>query len=208
MTEHEMESGFELVLDYRKLIVAFAVFIAICGCFFVWGFMAGKRQGMQLSAIADSDSAAGVVMEEVPPSTADTDNAVSDAPSLEADAVQKDLEWYQSVNKKEDDPAGVQPPREPILAKETTADSSAAGSISNTEPATYSVQVGAFKQRPEAEAQALDVRSKGFDSRIEPPASSGQLYHVKVGKFGTRAEAVALQLRLKQNGFSCFIKTN
>ena len=45
MIENETESGFELVLDNRRLIGAFVVFIVICGCFFVLGYATGKRQG-------------------------------------------------------------------------------------------------------------------------------------------------------------------
>jgi hypothetical protein len=47
MTDREPEAGHELVLDNRKLIIAFAVLIAICGAFFVLGFMEGRRQGFQ-----------------------------------------------------------------------------------------------------------------------------------------------------------------
>ncbi|MBN2318562.1 MAG: SPOR domain-containing protein [Acidobacteria bacterium] len=207
MTDREIESGFELVVDNRKLIIAFAIVILVCGCFFVWGFMAGKRQGMQLSAIADTDVSSGSGIEGSLPPTADTNESVTETPSLEEDAVQQDLDWYHSVNKKGSEPAGVQPPRASSSTKKT-ADTSQAGSSVVSGPVTYSVQVGAFKQRPEAEAHARNVRSKGFDSRIEPPESSGKLYLVKVGKFDTRAEAVAVQLRLKKNGFSCFVKTN
>ena len=35
MTDREDESGFELVVDRRVYIIAFAVVILICGCFFV-----------------------------------------------------------------------------------------------------------------------------------------------------------------------------
>ena len=62
------------------------------------------------------------------------------------------------------------------------------------------MQVGAFRQRQQAEVKAKLLRSKGFDCRIEVPQSSEALYLLKVGQFKSRAEAVAVQLRLKKNG--------
>ncbi|MBN2241993.1 MAG: SPOR domain-containing protein [Acidobacteria bacterium] len=206
MTEREIESGFELVLDNRKLILAFAVVLFICGCFFVWGFMAGKRQGMQLGAVAGTDDSSAAGLQDSRTSAPENIQDAAEIPPMEEDAVEQDLDWYKSVNKKEGDPAPVRPPRSP----ETKEAAGASSAVAKADAAgiTYTVQVGAFKRRPEAEAHALDVRSKGFDSRVEPPDSPGQLYLVKVGKFDTRAEAVAEQLRLKKNGFSCFVKTN
>lgn len=209
MTEREIESGFELVVDNRKLIVVFAVAIVICGCFFVWGFMAGKRQGMQLSAIADMDTSTATGMEGTLSATPEIgEEAAAEAPAMEEEAVEKDLDWYQSVNKEGSDTVGVQPPRSSSPAKKSTGTSSAADSNVKSAAVTYSVQVGAFKGRPEAEAHARNVRSLGFDSRVDPPEPSDKLYRVKVGKFNTRAEAKAVQLRLRENGFSCYVKTN
>jgi cell division protein FtsN len=205
MSEREIESGFELVLDNRKLIVAFAVVVLICGCFFVWGFMAGKRQGMQLSAVAGPGAAPVAGTQNSPAQGVGQDAA--EVPSMEQDAVQQDLDWYKSVSNEGSDAAVVLPPApsEPeIEAAETPAPVSAA----DADGAAYTVQVGAFKGSPEAEAHAQNVRSKGFDSRVEPPESPGQLYLVKVGKFDTRAEAVAVRRRLEKSGFSCFVKTN
>jgi cell division protein FtsN len=73
---------------------------------------------------------------------------------------------------------------------------------------SYTVQVGAFRQKKQVDAKAEMLRSKGFDCRIEFPESEEGLYLLKVGRFKSRAEAVAMQLRLKKNGWSSFIKTN
>jgi cell division protein FtsN len=162
---------------------------------------------MQLGAIADAAPSTFSGMEGSLPPTADADESAAETPPVEEEDVQQDLEWYHSVNKKGSEPAGVQP-SEPSGTTKETAETSSSGSSVGSAAVTYSVQVGAFKRRPEAEAHALNVRSKGFDSRVESPKSSGQLYLVKVGKFDTRAEAVAVQLRLRKNGFSCFVKTN
>ena len=42
------DAGTELILDNRKLILAFGALAVVCGAFFVLGFIEGKRQGIQL----------------------------------------------------------------------------------------------------------------------------------------------------------------
>jgi len=172
MTDNEVESGFELVLDNRRLIATFAVFIVICGSFFVLGYSTGKRQG--------EIAAAGAFVR-----TTDAGGTILEGSPIE------ELEWYQSVNSGGDQPAGVAPPR-PLTD----------GSV------MYSVQVGAFKTRQQADSHAKDVLDKGFESRVEAPSDSDQLFLVKVGRFNTRDEAMAIQLSLEKNGYNTLIKSN
>jgi cell division protein FtsN len=111
------------------------------------------------------------------------------------------LDWYKSVNRKKEETPIEQPPK---ISEEETAKAKTNPPITNS----YSVQVGAYRQKHEAEIKAQSLKSKGFEFRIEPPSSPGQLYLLKVGKYASRADAVAMQIRLKQSGFACFIKTN
>jgi cell division protein FtsN len=74
--------------------------------------------------------------------------------------------------------------------------------------ATYSVQVGAFKQRQDAEVTAKSLEAKGFQPVIEDPRLPSPYYLVKVGRFELRADAYAMQQKVKKAGFACFIKTN
>ena len=101
MTDREPEVGHELVLDNRKLIIVFAVFIAICGAFFVLGFMEGRRQGFQdgmQTAVETAPGSAPMVAENpAPPSAA--------VPKEEIAA--SDLDWYRNVNRSEGDPAAA-----------------------------------------------------------------------------------------------------
>jgi len=194
MTDNEMEPGFELELDNRKLIIAFAVLILVIGCFFVWGYMIGKRQG-QLAAIAGSDSVAGSVADGTLSPKANTDNSIAKDSPPETDEAQRNQTWYQSVNKKDEEPVEDQPVRK-------------SASKSSAVSETYSVQVGAFRGKQDADDRARDLRAKGFESRVIPPEPSGQFYRVKVGSFSTRAEAVDMEQRLKNNGFDCFVKKN
>ena len=110
MTDNEVESGLELEFDTRKLIVVFVVAIAICGLFFVWGFVVGKRQGMHL----ESAGTAATVSEarlEASPGPGGAGNAEPDSPALDSETVQEDLDWYKSVNRKAGEPEKVQPAR-------------------------------------------------------------------------------------------------
>lgn len=191
MTDNEMESGFELELDNRKLIIAFAVLILVIGCFFVWGYMIGKRQG-QLAAITGSDSAAGSVADGTLSPKANTDNSIEEGSPPETEEAQQNQGWFQSV-KKGEEPAAAQPVRK-------------SASKSSAVSETYSVQVGAFKKREEADDRVRDLRAKGFESRVFPPESSGEFYRVKIGKFSTRPEAVAMEQQLRNSGFDCFVK--
>ena len=195
MMSHDAESKRELVLDNRKLILVFAVFIAICGCFFVVGFVEGKRQGFQERALTDSESPT------VPAKPVEEPSPAVEPPPLD---------WYKNVRGNENTvPAPVLEPEPaatvPVTNKPPAQEkkkSPATGSV------TYSVQVGAFRQLREVENKARVLRSKGFECRTEAPQSPDDLYLLKVGMFKTRAEAVAMQLRLKKSGFPSFIKTN
>jgi cell division protein FtsN len=230
---NEAESGFELVLDNKKLIVAFAVLIAFFGCFFVLGFIEGKRQGVQESAQNAAESPAKPHPETKP---AQAVTPVPDETPKPKDSSEQPLDWYKNVNSRNSEPAKISPAAAPVSpapsipapaqkpasAEHTTAAPEHAAATRptpvpppsqpkpkvNPEPETYSVQVGAFSQKKALDATAQSLKEKGFDCRIESPQAEGQLYRILVGKFHTRAEAAAMKLRLQKNGFSSFIKTN
>ncbi len=212
MENRAPESGLELVLDNRKLIVAFVLLIAICGCFFILGFVEGKRQGIQ-ETTRNSASVA-------PASKSDSKDQAGEPgqKAPEDRAAKEQLDWYKSVNSP-GEPAKtlVKPPAESAKttapskpAKEAAAKSapSAAAAATSTPPSSsktvYSVQVGVFKNRDKVEAVAKLLKSKGYQSYIEPYDSG--IYSLRVGRFDSRAEAVALSRRLKADGFAALIK--
>jgi cell division protein FtsN len=217
MTDQGPEHGYEFVLDNRKLIVAFAVLIVVCGCFFVVGFVEGKRQGNQERSQAVAESSATVSPERLQAPVPPPEDNPGEL-SLKENSEEQRLDWYKSVNGRENTP-GIEPQKttsdaanrimEPSPSTETAGRLKPQPSATHAGPVTYSVQVGAFRQQREVEIKAQMVRSKGYECRIEPPRSPGQFYLLKVGKFGSRAEAVAMQIRLRKSGFtSAFIKTN
>jgi len=212
MANNEAESGLELVLDNRKLIIAFGLLIAFCGCFFVVGFIEGKRQGFQEGNQTAAETLPGTVPETVlAPSEKPANEDVGTPPPQETD---QQLEWYKNISRREAAPASSATQTSSESASKTPVTEAAAVRAEkpkpqvSDKPVTYSVQVGAFEKQHALETRAQMLREKGFESRIEPPTEPGQYYLLKVGNFSTRAEASAMQLRLKREGFTSFIKKN
>ncbi len=197
MDHHAADAGAQFVLDNRKLIVGFALLIVLCGTFFVIGFMEGKRQGIQRAKEQIQTTPANES------ATADLNPAVQDktvkteSKPLADKSVREQLDWYKSVNKREETKAnGAPAPRKKPVERQAA------------QKASYTVQVGAFKLRREAETKAAALKAAGYEYVIEPGGKDEPLFLLKVGKFESRAEAVAMQLRLKKDGFSTFIKAN
>jgi cell division septation protein DedD len=210
---HEEDPGRELVLDNRKLIIVFGLLIGICCCAFVLGFIEGKRQGIQHGNQAAGESLQKGMPESAPapPAGAVQENAETTAPK--PDLASPQLDWYQNVSgpggTRETTATPAEPKHATPAASAPAKPDSAEQSRPSAEPAvTYSVQVGAFKQKSQLDARAKTLRQKGFQVWTEEPEAPDNLYLLKVGKFRSRPEAVAMQLRLKRAGISSFIKTN
>lgn len=215
------DAGAQFVLDNRKLIVGFALLIVLCGTFFVIGFMEGKRQGVQrakeqLRTTPSGENAAADLS-----ASAQDRTVKGDAKPLENKSVRDQLDWYKSVNRREE--AGTAPVSEPHKKGSASAAKNSvlppAPPAGKPEPVrethraaaqktSYSVQVGAFRLRREAEAKAAALKAAGYDYQIEPTGAAEPLFLLKVGRFDSRAAAVAMQLKLKKDGFATFVKTN
>lgn len=70
--------------------------------------------------------------------------------------------------------------------------------------ALYRVQTGAFKNKSNAEALMVQVKSKGFQTYM---VQDGGLFKVQVGAFSKKPNADALAAKLKASGFNVFITT-
>jgi cell division protein FtsN len=155
------------------------------------GFEEGKRQGRsQKENLTAENSApahrAAAEQVQAPKSAGD------DVTPVKEDSVKQQLNWHKVVTAKE-----------PSDSLRTTEAAKKA-----TNPVTYSVQVGAFSIPREAEIKAKELRSRGFDCRIEEPKPPKNLYLLKVGKYQSRAEAVDMKIRLENSGFTTLLKTN
>jgi cell division septation protein DedD len=88
-------------------------------------------------------------------------------------------------------PAAPAPP--PALARRPAPERVAAVSGSG-----FSVQVGAFQDRPPAAALSDRLERGGFPAYVSGNTSGGQRWRVRVGPVATRSEADALARRLKR----------
>ena len=69
---------------------------------------------------------------------------------------------------------------------------------------TYTVQVGAFSIKGNAQKMQHKLKAAGFDTVIK---QNGKLYTVQVGAYSVKANAEAMQKKLKDAGFAGIIKT-
>ena len=77
----------------------------------------------------------------------------------------------------------------------------------NTSPAVdnlYRVQVGAYKNKANADAQLTRVKAAGFDTYM---VQIGGLYKIQVGAYREKANADNMLKKLKSAGFDAFITT-
>lgn len=68
----------------------------------------------------------------------------------------------------------------------------------------YRVQVGAYRQKSNANAQLNKVKGAGFDAII---VKVGDLYKIQVGAYAVKANAEAQVAKVKKAGFDAFITT-
>jgi len=216
MERYPAQPGYELVLDARRLILACALVIFVCGVFFVLGFVEGKRQILEASLTERGAPPAAATEPAIPMSEkATAQPAVPMQGTPAAKPATDQQTWYDKVNaqarqaKPQPQPDATARPGAAATAP-ASARPGAGTAVSTAKPAGatfYSCQLGAFRQQREAQVKADELQKRGYDPAIEPPESAGGFYLLKVGRFATRADAVAMQNRLKRAGYNCFIKT-
>jgi cell division protein FtsN len=220
MEQRDAETGADFILDSRKLIIMFVLLMVVCGVFYAIGFMEGKRQTVQPRVESRPLGAAPSVAEGKAESASKANVSAAQGGMAGDRSAQQRLNWYKSVQgvqgeaQKSGDatkstvtapavetPASTSPPQ---VAKAAAA--SEQGSSVPPSKVSYSVQVGAYRQRYDAEAKGANLKAKGYASEVEPSQSGNQIYFVIVGKFSSRADAVAMQHKLQKDGISSFIR--
>lgn len=68
----------------------------------------------------------------------------------------------------------------------------------------YRVQTGAFKNKPNADNLAAELKRKGFDTYI---VQADGLYKVQVGAYSVKSNADAMAAKLKAAGYNTYITT-
>lgn len=88
------------------------------------------------------------------------------------------------------------------LAAKVTAN--LGGNTSPAEGTLYRVQVGAYKNKSNADAQLVHVKAAGFDTYM---VQFGGLYKIQVGAYREKTNADNMMAKLKAAGFDAFITT-
>ena len=65
----------------------------------------------------------------------------------------------------------------------------------------YALQLGAYRQRADAEALARDAKKRAVNARVEPTGGATPKYNVRVGPFTDRSEAADAARELRRRGF-------
>ncbi len=94
MDRRANQSGYQLVLDLRRLILAFALLTLVCGAFFILGFVEGKRQVVQVPELPPPARAES----EAPGGAAAGDPGAGGSPGTAGQSVRQQLDWYDSVS--------------------------------------------------------------------------------------------------------------
>ena len=209
MAQSSSDSGMELVLDNRRLIVAFVLLVLVCGVFFILGFIEGKRQGVAIAARNVPSQSASQTSISYPPKEEGNRPVPAKSPEdARAGETGAPLQWYDNVSKNEPPPSKLVPPTPTQPSKAAPAEPETRPTAAASGPVTYAVQIGAFRSKEEAEKRGEVLKEKGYQFVIEPPIKAGDLFLVKVGKYKSRADAQAAKLKLQKDGFNTFIKTN
>jgi DedD protein len=74
---------------------------------------------------------------------------------------------------------------------------------------TFTIQVGAFKDKATADSIVSALKGKGFAAYVVSPGAAEGLYNVRVGSYADRADAEQVQVRLRDSEkFKPFIVKN
>jgi cell division protein FtsN len=84
----------------------------------------------------------------------------------------------------------------PTFPAATTASSRPAPAVTDG----WSVQVGAYRSRENADTQVKQLVAKGYAAAAVAPSAAGGYYRVRIGPFAQRAEAERTSARLKSEG--------
>lgn len=100
-------------------------------------------------------------------------------------------------------PTAQTPPAQPPTAQTSTAPTQPAG------VASFTIQVGAFKDKTTADSVVTRLKDKGFAAYVVTPEGTDGLYNVRVGSYPARTDAERIQARLRdEEKFKPFIVRN
>ena len=71
----------------------------------------------------------------------------------------------------------------------------------------YRIQVGAFKNKAQAEQLRAKMAQRGLPVDIRPPSDNNKLYLVQIGPYASESQATGIQAKLKADGQAAQLKT-
>ena len=71
----------------------------------------------------------------------------------------------------------------------------------------YRIQIGAFKNKAQAEQLRAKMAQRGLPVDIRPPSDSNKLYLVQIGPYASESQATNIQAKLKADGQAAQLKT-
>jgi DedD protein len=120
------------------------------------------------------------------------------AESIIESSPESNNETQKSVSQAPVSQAAVKSVKEPVAVKKTVVEKTPVKPTSG-----WSVQLGSFAERPNAERLAGEVGSRGFTAYLEPLTQSGRtFYRVRVGPRNTRDQAAELASGLAKAGYT------
>ena len=107
-------------------------------------------------------------------------------------------------------PAPVPSAKASVAPKPTPKPSATAAATSKPPaPGTFTIQVGAFKDKETAEGVVARLKKKGFAAFVVAPDGSDSLFNVRVGSYTARTDAERVQTKLRdEEKFKPFIVKN
>ncbi|RMG73610.1 MAG: hypothetical protein D6710_03125 [Nitrospirae bacterium] len=178
---------FALLYGKAPLII-FAVLI--CSVSFILGYYVGKSVERPGEVIAEKSSSLSEKKTEIA-GIKDKEEAMPEKSPIPSERVDKEKETLpgskQSRAKKQ------------IVAKKTETLNEKPFPIQSKEINYYSIQVGAFSKRSDAERLKKRLSSKGYTVFINSSKGGKILYRVRVGRFIKRADAEKVALKLTIN---------
>ena len=101
------------------------------------------------------------------------------------------------------------PSAKATAAPKPTPKPTAAASTKPPATGTFTIQVGAFKDKETADGVVARLKKKGFAAFVVAPDGSDNLFNVRVGSYTARADAERVQTKLRdEEKFKPFIVKN
>lgn len=194
-----------------RLLAIIIIAIVAAGCFSL-GFFVGKATVKNQSAsdasqieIKNAEGIPSVKEQMLIRPMVEESNAVSNAVTSKVEPAAlpqkpvptKHIEPLSQPTITERKPLKEETPKTPDIQKAKTGKESAPDA-----GGTFSVQIGAFKKKDDAEALKKKMTEKGYNVYIVP----GPQFKVRVGKYTSRREAEVMALKLnKTEGLNAYV---